>query len=306
MTTYLRSWALAGGLGVGLVLLLRAYVITSSYVGSDSMRGTLLTGDVVLAVKLSGGEIFFTGRRIHRDDIVILAPIRGMKEEEKNGSSSERGLSERRHSERRLVKRVVGVPGDTVRAVGGDVFVGGRPSEPPEMQRAWIIRARGALDRVGIYRLGVTEILSREENTYLIKHATRATAREIASWPGVEVVTPCPDCHAGRGAWYVPRAGECVRWGEVPAAAEPLFEVRLPAQRQEGGRGETQGLAPGEERCFSEDYYFVLGDNRDGSTDSRLWGPVPESQMEGIARMVYFSWDPIQNAPRMGRFLKRL
>lgn len=293
MTTYLRSWTLAAGLGVGLVLLLRACVLTSSYVGSDSMRGTLLTGDVVLAVKLSGGETLFTGRHIQRDDIVILAPFRGMKG------------SERRLSERRLVKRVVGVPGDTVRAIGGDVFVGERPSEPREMQRAWIVRAGGELDRVRLYRLGVTEILSREENTYLIKHATRAGAREIASWPGVEAVTPCLDCHVARGAWYLPRAGECARAG-APAAAEPLSEVRLPAERQEGGRGETQGLAPGEERCFTRDYYFVVGDNRDGSTDSRLWGPVPESQMEGIARRVYFSWDPIQNAPRIGRFLKRL
>ncbi|PYV19400.1 MAG: signal peptidase I [Acidobacteria bacterium] len=37
--------------------------------------------------------------------------------------------------------------------------------------------------------------------------------------------------------------------------------------------------------------YFVLGDNRDYSWDSRYWGFVPESDILGKARVIYFSWD---------------
>jgi signal peptidase I len=56
---------------------------------------------------------------------------------------------------------------------------------------------------------------------------------------------------------------------------------------------------PADHAFITQNYYFVLGDNRTNSKDSRHWGFVPEQNIIGEALMVYWSWEPIRDGNRM-------
>jgi signal peptidase I len=54
---------------------------------------------------------------------------------------------------------------------------------------------------------------------------------------------------------------------------------------------------------FKMDYFWMMGDNRHNSQDSRFWGFVPEDHVVGKATLIWFSW---QNGPRWSRIFKRI
>jgi signal peptidase I len=88
--------------------------------------------------------------------------------------------------------------------------------------------------------------------------------------------------------------------GEQDGVPCVIWEETLGERRYQTGYEENG--APGHmvRRTVQPGSVFVLGDNRDNSSDSRVWGDVPLANVKGTARFVWWSWAP-DGAIRRGR-----
>jgi signal peptidase I len=76
-----------------------------------------------------------------------------------------------------------------------------------------------------------------------------------------------------------------------PRAPNEPYDVYHKAEPEPEGRGERNAFEGKNELIVPPDSYFVLGDNRDDSQDSRFWGFVPRDFVIGRAMFVYWSYD---------------
>ena len=86
------------------------------------------------------------------------------------------------------------------------------------------------------------------------------------------------------------------------------YEHNTGITMQAEGNGLTilQNGKPLTSYTFKQNYYFMMGDNRHDSLDSRFWGFVPEDHIVGKAVTVLMSLDPFTGAFRADRFLRSI
>jgi signal peptidase I len=103
------------------------------------------------------------------------------------------------------------------------------------------------------------------------------------------------------GPLYIARAGDRVK---VKDGDLEVNGKSIPMPEREVYRGQYGDLTEAENGgtvTMAENYYFVMGDNRDNSQDSRVWGPVSEGALKGKAFLVYWSWDGVDRWVRWER-----
>jgi signal peptidase I len=109
------EWTILIGSALLIAILIKTFLFQAFYIPSESMKPTLNVGDRVLVNKVS-----YRVHDVNRGDIVVFeTPPRA---KDANGTIKD------------LVKRVIGLPGETVEAHGGVVFVNGRQLDEPYLQ----------------------------------------------------------------------------------------------------------------------------------------------------------------------------
>lgn len=104
------------------------------------------------------------------------------------------------------------------------------------------------------------------------------------------------------GPLHVPAKGDTYRFGEDNTALiRYLVEQDGHEFYYSNGKYYIDG-EPTNSYVVEQNYYFMMGDNRDNSWDSRYWGPVPADNILGEGMITYFSWN--KNVPLYRLFEK--
>lgn len=221
----LLEWLKSLAVALVLFLIIRSFLLHTFVIISGSMEDTLLVGDLLLVNRAAvGSPVPGTSWRIpgystvQRGDILVFDP------------PHEQDL--------KLVKRLIGLPGDTVEMRNKVLLVNGRAMDEPYVQH---------------------------------QDPHRDDASPWMAWQSEHLLRDEADGE------YRPTRDN---WG-------PLL--------------------------IPPDHYFMLGDNRDTSLDSRYWGLLEGWRLEGRAMIIYFSYDkeslrpfPALREIRWGRVGRRL
>ena len=202
----LRDWTKSLLIALLLFAVVRTFLIEAFRIPTRSMENTLLAGDFLLVNKaVYGAQVPGTRTRLPafdepgRGDVIVFTPPHD--------------------PDRHYVKRVIGLPDDTLAMVDKTLYVNGEPVSEPYARYSDI-------DPLGDYS-AVSMLWQRGFLAHRIDERTYHPSRD--------------------------------NWG-------PLI---VPADR-----------------------YFVLGDNRDDSEDSRFWGFVDGAAVIGRPLLVYYSFEP--------------
>ena len=228
----LREYIESGAVVLVMAVFFMTFVAQAAEVPSASMENTVYVGDRFLVNKFifGAGPVlpFLPQREIRRGDIVVFK------------YPAESDPSENIVQYKTLfIKRVVGLPGETVEVKGADIYINGKAL--PEYRVTTLDRNLGN-DKAELKQL---KYPPRNGEPYAV--------------------------------FYTP--GTLARGDNSTAYSGFRYAVTRPYEIPAG-------------------HYFLMGDNRDNSKDSRYWGSVPRDLVVGRAMFIIWSYD--ESAPHAG------
>lgn len=261
---FFRQLAFAGIAALFII----TFIIQNTRIPTGSMENTILVGDFVLVNKFIYGSsspqyIWFTEiklpyftlpalREPQQKDIVVFE------------YPGDRDQLEPTQKNVNYVKRCIGTPGDTVEIKDKVVYVNGKEFWRPTYIKYY-----------------------RGQYGSFLKPIPKGYAEPRIFPKGM------PWNEDNYGPLVVPKKGMT-----IPLNIYNVEQWRTTIDREYGKRvveikGNTVVIndIPVSSYTFKKDYYFMMGDNRDDSADSRYWGLVPRDLVVGEAFITLFSWD---------------
>lgn len=213
------------------------------------------------------------------------------------------------------VKRCVGVPGDNVSIKNGVVYIDNKPlklTDRQKLQFSYTVTTNGdMLDPKYLIEglaLHPSEIgYDQNGNTYYFKCLTDEAAAELKNNPIVKEVKKLTSTdfdyavfphnqkwnQDNYGPIYIPEAGKTVALNKetLPFYRRLITVYENNTLEEKGGQILINGK-PAINYTFQQDYYWMMGDNRHNSEDSRYWGFVPFDHVVGKPVFIWWSINP--------------
>ncbi|MFN5324586.1 MAG: signal peptidase I [Bacteroidota bacterium] len=327
-----REWIDAIVFAVIAATIIRTFLFEAFTIPTPSMEKSLLVGDYLFVSKIHygartpmtplsfpfahqelpviGGKSYSEAlklpyfripgfQKIKNDDIVVFNyPM-----------EDDRPIDKQTH----YIKRCIAIPGDTITLNDGIVTVNGKIRKIPDGgQYMYEVQTEGTgLNPRYIEKIGASDAgPGMEEGSYRL-FMTEQAASELRKIPNVKSVK---QFIAPKGVYepYVFHGNPSIPWNVdnfgplfVPSKGSKIqldsTTVSLYGRcitKYEGNKLEMKnGIffindKASDSYTFQMDYYFMMGDNRHNSADSRFWGFVPEDHIVGKAVIIWMSADP--------------